>query len=136
MNEKELRKLILEKQKEVEATQLEYDRVHYSKQVEIFKETLGDSIDVLNLIKTEELTTEDCRLLASIMAKKIRPIYRNFAETITQNKERRKRKNEVRNEHRQNNTSDGVINTEPEKARPYASENTADDIRAAEARQY
>ena len=102
MNEKELHKLIAKKQAEMEQAQLEYDQVHYSRQLRAFAVTFSESIEVLKLIQTEGLTADDCKLLARIMAKKIRPIYRNFAEIIGKNQEDRRRKNQARNERRHN----------------------------------
>ena len=100
MNEKELRRLLVEKQKEMEAAQREYEQAHYSRQLSIFGDTFSKSPDVLKLIQSEELTPDDCRLLAGIMSKHIRGIYKNFAEKIEQNKEHRQQKNASRRKRR------------------------------------
>lgn len=102
MNEKELRKLLTEKQKEMEAAQREYELVHYSRQLSVFGEVFEKSPDVLELIQKEDLTYDDCKLLANVMAKKIRGIYKNFAEMVSQNQTRRKNKNLARYERRHN----------------------------------
>ena len=100
MNEKELRKILKQKQKEVAEAEKAYNRIKYDKQISSFADTLGNSPEVLKLIQTEDLNADDCRLLANIIGKKIRPIYKNFSETIMQNQQRRKNKNQTRNERR------------------------------------
>ena len=146
MNEKELRKLLTEKQREMEAAQREYELVHYSRQLKVFGEIFEKSPEVLTLIQSEEMTYDDCRLLANIMSKKIRPIYKNFADTIMQNQNRRKNKNKVRNERRHGEDSISTKTTvtmsntavkpvtanSPSHANPQSHENSAE----ADGRQY
>ncbi len=96
MDEKELRKQLAIKQAEMEKAQREYDKVHYSKQIKTFANTLCDSNELLALIQSESLNADDCRLLAGMMAKRMGDIYHAFAEIIRKNQERRKSKNQLR----------------------------------------
>ena len=100
MNEKELRKLLTEKQKEMEAAQREYYRIHYARQIRSFTNALSNCPELTDLILTENLSSDDCKLLGELIGKKIRPIYRNFTDYIAKNQERRKSKNRARNERR------------------------------------
>ncbi len=135
MNEKELRKLIIEKRSEMEAAQKAYLRVHYDRQLTALSETLANSQEVLDLINEEELTKDDCVLLAGLMSKRIKAIYRNFSEIIEKNKSRRKNKNLARNERRHqadigNNTADVPDKKVPaQTTRTIIRDNTATDIR-------
>lgn len=100
MNEKELKKLLIEKQHEMEAAQREYERAHYSKHLRYFSDTFTNSLELLELIQSEKLSADDCKLLAGVMVKKIGPIYRNFTDVIERNRQRRNKKNQARNERR------------------------------------
>ena len=111
-SEKEWRKLVNEARCEWEKVQKEYNRTHYSKQITAISETLAKSDEVLDLIQSEELTRDDCLLLAGCMAKRIRGIYRNFEDLIDKNKARRRNKNKLRNE-RRNNTAPANSAEEP-----------------------
>ena len=100
MNEKELKKLLKTKQKEAEEAKKAYVRVKYAKHLKHFSDTFMDSQEILELIQSEELSADDCKLLAGIMAKKIRPIYKNFTDVIERNRQHRIKKNQARNERR------------------------------------
>ncbi len=135
MNEKELRKLIIEKKSEMEAAQKAYLRVHYDRQLTALGETLTNSQEVLELINEEELTKDDCVLFAGLMAKRIQAIFRNFKDIIDKNKSRRKNKNLIRNERRHqagkdNNTADVPDKKVPaQTARTVNHDNTVADVR-------
>ena len=100
MNEKELRKILQTKQKEVEEAAKAYNRMKYDKHLRYFSDTFTNSPELLELIQSEKLSADDCKLLAGVMVKKIRPIYRNFTDVIERNRQRRNKKNQARNERR------------------------------------
>ncbi len=96
MNEKELRKLISDKQKEMEEAQKAYVRIHYDRQIRAFADELSASIDLLELMHKYKLTADDARIFARMVAENIKTIFNTFAQDISANQARRKRKNDAR----------------------------------------
>ena len=110
MKDKELKILMSDKQKEMEKMRQEYERIRYEKQIRSMCEEIQNSQDVLGLIKDKNLNTSDAKLLGRMVAKKIVPIYRNFADYIENNQARRTKKNEKRKERRAMNNTPVIKN--------------------------
>lgn len=100
MKEKELRKILTEKQKEIEKVQREYETLKYVNQINAICDEIRKSPAIISIIKAKDLNTCEARLLGACIATKISDIYTDSAEEIDKNKERRSRKNEARKERR------------------------------------
>lgn len=100
MKEKELRKILTEKQKEIEKVQREYETLKYVNQINAICDEIRKSPAIISIIKAKDLNTCEARLLGACIATKISDIYTDSAEEIDKNKERRIRKNEARKERR------------------------------------
>ena len=121
MNDKELKKLLSDKQKEMEKMLQEYEHIKYEKQIRAMCEGIQNSPDVLGLIKEKNLNSSDAKLLGRMVAKKIVPIYRNFADLIESNQARRTQKNEKRKVRR---AMHNIPTTDNKSASPSASSTT------------
>ncbi|MBQ8947157.1 MAG: hypothetical protein IJ058_10145 [Lachnospiraceae bacterium] len=100
MKEKELRKILTEKQKEIEKVQREYETMKYVNQINAICDEIRKSPAIISIIKEKDLNACEARLLGACIATKISDIYTDSAEEIDKNKERRIRKNEARKERR------------------------------------
>lgn len=100
MKEKELRKILAEKQKEIEKVQREYESLRYVNQINAIVDEIQKSTVILNVIKDNNLNASDARLLGASVANRIGDIYKDSADEIDKNQLRRSRKNEARKERR------------------------------------
>ncbi len=104
MNEKELRKLLKTKQKEMEEAAKAYNRMKYDKQISIFTDAISSSPELLEIISNNSLATDDIRLFANKVVYHIKPIYNKYSDQIAANQTQRKKKNETRKQRRHSDT--------------------------------
>ncbi|MBQ8946465.1 MAG: hypothetical protein IJ058_06560 [Lachnospiraceae bacterium] len=100
MKEKELRKILAEKQKEIEKVQREYESLRFVNQINAIIDEIKKSTAVISVIKDNNLNASDARLLGASVANRIGEIYKDSADEIDKNQLRRSRKNEARKERR------------------------------------
>ena len=104
MNEKELKKLLKTKQKEMEEAAKAYNRMKYDKQISIFTDAISSSPELLEIISNNSLATDDIRLFANKVVIHIKPIFNKYAEEIAANQMKRKKKNQTRKQCRHSDT--------------------------------
>ncbi len=104
MKEKELRKILTEKQKEIEKVQRKYETVKYVNQINAICDEIRKSSAIINIIKEKDLNTCEARLLGAGIADRIGDVYMDCADIIDKNKVRRIQKNEARKERRARKT--------------------------------
>ncbi len=100
MNIRELELLLQTKKTEFEAAQKEVNRAKYSKQLSIFSEMISTNDEMVNLIVSQNLTADDCKIFASKLLNDLSSIYANYEDDIRKNQQRRLKKNKARNEKR------------------------------------
>lgn len=104
MKENELRKILAEKQKELEKVKQEYETMRYINQINAICDEIRKSPAIIDIIKDKDLNACEARLLGAGIADRIGDIYTDYADEINKNKVRRIRKNEARKERRARKT--------------------------------
>ncbi len=97
MNIKELELLLQTKKTEFETAQKEVNKAKCSKQLSIFSEIISTNDELVSLIISQNLTADDCKILASKLLNDISSIYEKYEADIRKNQQRRFKKNKARN---------------------------------------
>ena len=108
MKENELRKILAEKQKELDKVKQEYETMRYINQINAICDEIRKSPAIIGIIKDKDLNACDARLLGVGIANRIGDIYTDYADEINKNKVRRIKKNEARKERRARKTVRGT----------------------------
>ena len=118
MNEKELRKLLKTKQKEMKEAEKAYNRMKYDKQISIFSDVISSCPELLDIISNNSLAADDIRLFANKVVYHIKPIYNKYSDQIAANQMKRKKKNQTRKQCRHSDTitTTQTITTKPNTA--------------------
>ncbi len=97
IDERNIKKTIAKKQKEIQNLQANYDREKCKKHIRAFMdELLFENNDLIPLILNNNLNTSDIRIIASAISKELPEFYKKAEPRIKSNKEKREKKNESR----------------------------------------
>ena len=98
INEKDLRRKLQEKQKELDMIQQELDAAKYEKILSAFSAGICSSDRVIPLLKAHNLNADDARYFGSVIGKHIDELYPSVADAIGRRQAERFKKNEARKE--------------------------------------
>lgn len=97
MNEKELKSKLEAKKREIQAIEAEYLRMKSARQLDAFVNELLCSNNLLEVITTEKLTCDDCKLFATKISASLSDIFDTYAaDDVHKNQFLRERKNQNR----------------------------------------
>ncbi len=114
MNDKEIRALIIKKQKELEALEKELEKQKYEKTIIAFSDAITAHPRLIELIKTNNLTLDDARYFGTLLGGNIERIYGSVAEAINKHKQTRLKKNAARKSRKTNSKKLPAAANEPE----------------------
>lgn len=100
MTEQELKKLIEQKQKELDKLQVDIEKVQYQKHVDTFMNNINIQNELIRVIKDNQLNINDCRLFATKICENLSSIYDLVSEDIKTSQARRQHMNDARNQRR------------------------------------
>jgi hypothetical protein len=97
MNERELKLKLEEKKREMQAIETEYLRMRSARQLDTFVNELLCSSMLLDVITTEKLTADDCKIFAAKIGASLTDIFESYAaEDVHKNQLQRSKKNQKR----------------------------------------
>ena len=100
INEREIRKQLEAKQKELLEIQKQYDAMKYSRQIRVFADCIVKSEALINIIRTDKLNGDDVAILADKIIIHLNAIYSKYRNEILENQTKRLKKNEAKRSRR------------------------------------
>lgn len=100
INEREIRKQLEAKQKELLEIQHQYDAMKYSRQIRMFSDHIVKSEALINIIRTDKLNGDDVAILADKVLIHMNAIYSKYRNEIIENQAKRQKKNEAKRSRR------------------------------------
>ena len=100
INEREIRKQLEAKQKELLEIQHQYDAMKYSRQIRMFSDHIVKSEALINIIRTDKLNGDDVAILADKVLIHMNAIYSKYRNEILENQAKRLKKNEAKRSRR------------------------------------
>lgn len=120
INEKEIKKQLEAKRKELLEIQQQYDQMRYSKQMKAVSDVIIKSPDLLKIIVADKLNADDAGLFAQKITFHINGIYGKYREEILLNQTKRISRNQARKSRRNKPNATKLQEKKPvhEKAKP------------------
>ena len=100
INEKEIRKQLEAKQKELQEIQQQYDAMKYSRQIQALSERIVKSDALMKIIRADKLNSDDTILFADKIVIHLNAIYSKYRGEIMDNQAKRMKRNEAKRSRR------------------------------------
>ena len=114
INEREIRKQLEAKQKELMEIQHQYDAMKYSRQIRMFSDRIIKSEALINIIRSDKLNGDDVAILADKIIIHLNAIYSKYRNEILENQTKRLKKNEAKRSRRSRQKTQIKENNPPE----------------------
>lgn len=100
INERDIRKQLEAKQKELMEIQHQYDAMKYSRQMQAVSDRIVKSEALINIIRTDKLNGDDVARFADKILLHLNAIYGKYRNEILENQTKRLKKNEAKRSRR------------------------------------
>ena len=100
INEREIRKQLEAKQKELMEIQQQYDAMKYSRQMQAVSDRIIKSEALINIIRSDKLNGDDVARFADKILLHLNAIYGKYRNEILENQAKRLKKNEAKRSRR------------------------------------
>jgi hypothetical protein len=114
INEREIRKQLEAKQKELMEIQQQYDAMKYSRQMQAVSDRIVKSEALINIIRTDKLNGDDVARFADKILLHLNAIYGKYRNEILENQAKRLKKNEAKRSRRSRQKTKIKENNPPE----------------------